>query len=227
VLIRSIVIVSVLGVASAAAAQTPMEAQVTQETLRQVQGFENSLRAAIEKAGAQLFERARDVVSDINLRFETQPRIVGIVLPESEGLLFMVDVPGIEATSAKLWEMSRNLAQPMNPVLPRVGNPVPPVPPASGAGAGAAPFSNPVQEYSEYTRQALLDAMLDFAFALPVRENQNLTLSVGVASVGPANPLAPIPRRLYLRLKGEDLIALRQNRITRDEAKKRIREFRY
>jgi hypothetical protein len=69
--------------------------------------------------------------------------------------------------------------------------------------------------------------MLDYANALPIREGQFLTLSVGVASAEPANPLAAIPRRLYLRLKGEDLMALRQNRISRDEARARIREFRY
>jgi hypothetical protein len=87
--------------------------------------------------------------------------------------------------------------------------------------------ANPEQQYSDLTRQALVDAMLDYANALPIQEGQFLTLSVGVASTEPANPLAAIPRRLYLRLKGEDLMALRQNRISRDEARARIREFRY
>jgi hypothetical protein len=191
-----------------------------------VQGFENNLRAAIERAGAQLAERARQVVSDISLRLETQPRVTGVVLPEGEGMLFLVEVPGIEATSAQLWDMSRRMAQPPNP-LPRMANPASPALPAAVPPNAVGLITNPEQEYSEYTRQALLDAMLDYAFALPIKEKQTLTLSVGMVAVGPTNPLAAIPRRLYLRLKGEDLIALRQNRITRDEAKIRILEFRY
>ncbi len=200
-----------------------------------MQAFENNLRVAIERAGAQLGERARQVVPDISLRFETQPKVTGFVLPEGEGILFAIEVPGIEGSSVMLWEMSRRMAQnpnAQNPNLPRMGNGVNPPNPASPsmpvpAGVVGVMITNPEQEYSEYTRQALLDAMLDQAFALPLKENQTLTLSVGVAEVAPANPLAAIPRRLYLRLKGEDLLALRQNRITRDEAKKRILEFRY
>lgn len=222
---RSIVIAGILGVASTATAQTPVDVQVSQDTLRQVQSFENNLRAAIERAGAQLGERARQAVPDILLRLEAPPWVKGVVLPEGEGLLFFVEVPGIEGSSVMLWEMSRRQAQ--SPNLPRMSN---------GAGAPASPvavtpmvglFTSPEKEYSEYTRQALLDAMLDQAFALPIKENQTLTLSVGVAEVGPSNPLAAIPRRLYLRMKGEDLIALRQNRISRDEARTRILEFRY
>jgi len=49
---------------------------------------------------------------------------------------------------------------------------------------------------------------------------------MGTAALS-VNPLAEPARMLYLRIKGEDLIALRQNRITRDEAKKRILEKRY
>lgn len=219
---RGIVVAGILGVAGAAAAQTPVDVQVSQDTLRQVQTFESNLRAAIEKAGAQLGERARQAVPDITLRFEAQPWVKGVVLPAGEGMLFLVEVPDIEGSSVMLWEMSRRMAQPLNP-LPRVTNPAAPVP----APPGVATITNPEREYSEYTRQALLDAMLDQAFALPIKEDQTLTLSVGVASLAPSNPLAPIPRRLYLRMKGEDLLALRQNRISRDEAKQRILEFRY
>jgi hypothetical protein len=88
-------------------------------------------------------------------------------------------------------------------------------------------MTDPQQEYAEFTRQALMDAMLDQAFALPIREKQTLTVSVRTVSPMPANPLDPIQRRLYLQMKGEDQLALRQNVITRDEAKKRILESRY
>jgi hypothetical protein len=229
---RSIIIVSILSSGAATlAAQTPVPVQVPQETLRQVQGFENNLRTAIERAGGQVADWARGIVPDINLRLESQPRVTGIVLPEGEGMLFLVEVPGIEGTSVQLWDLSRRMAQSATNPLARGGDPVRPVTstaPATAPPATVAAFNaNPEQQYSDLTRQALVDAMLDYANALPIREGQLLTLSVGVASTEPANPLAAIPRRLYLRLKGEDLVALRQNRISRDEARARIREFRY
>ena len=88
-------------------------------------------------------------------------------------------------------------------------------------------MSNPEKEYSEFTRQALVDTMLDNAFALPLKEGQTLTVVVGVAGNVPTTAIAEIPRKLYLTLKSEDLLALRQNRITRDEARSRISESRY
>jgi len=225
---RSSVIAACLGmvVVGPAAAQTSVDAQVSPETIRQVQKFEIALRSAIVTAGQRLGERARDVVPDIEIGFEMLPQAQGVVLPDGNGFLFMVDLPAIEATSATLWDIMsrRNLVS--NPV-PRVSNPVVPVlPPASDAVLGP-PITNPELEYAEFTRQALVDALLDQAFALPIKEGQSLTLSVRVVSLMPANPLGPLARRLYLRIKGDDLLALRQNRITRDEAKKRIMESRY
>jgi hypothetical protein len=66
--------------------------------------------------------------------------------------------------------------------------------------------------------------MLD-AITLTLKEGQSLTVSVG-SFPDPANPLAT-GKRLYLTLKADDLIALRANRITRDEARARIIEKRY
>jgi hypothetical protein len=89
-------------------------------------------------------------------------------------------------------------------------------------------MSNPIKEYSDFTHDALVAALLDSAFALPIREGQKLTLIVGNGTAGLSqDPLAEPARMLYLRIKAEDLLALRQNRITRDEAKKRILEWRY
>jgi hypothetical protein len=54
-----------------------------------------------------------------------------------------------------------------------------------------------------------------------------LVIVAGGMTGGPINPLSPDERKLVLRMKGADLIALRQGRITRDEAKQRILESRY
>jgi len=88
-------------------------------------------------------------------------------------------------------------------------------------------MTDPVKEYSEFTRQALVDAMLDNAFALPLKDGQTLTLVIGVAGGQPTTEISQTPRKLYLTMKSEDLTALRQDRITRDQARTRISESRY
>jgi hypothetical protein len=69
--------------------------------------------------------------------------------------------------------------------------------------------------------------MLDNAFALPLKDGQTLTLVVGVAGGPPTAEISQTPRKLYLTMKSEDLTALRQDRITRDQARTRISESRY
>jgi hypothetical protein len=91
----------------------------------------------------------------------------------------------------------------------------------------ADPTFNPEQEYAIFMHDSLVGAMLDNALALPIAPNQSLTVIVSTGANVPVDPMAPPIKKLHLVLKGEDLLALRQNRITRDEAKKRIIEKRY
>jgi hypothetical protein len=147
------------------------------------------------------------------------------VLPNT--YLFFVEVPGIEATSAQMWQLS--LQMQMQRQNPRMGNPAQPVlpPPPPIDPNGAPRMSNPEKEYSEFTRQSLVDTMLDNAFGLPLKEGQTLTVVVGVADDVPTTAIAATPRKLYLTMKSEDLLALRQGKITRDEARALIKESRY
>jgi hypothetical protein len=217
-----------LGASSVAFAQTPVSASVAPDALHQVRLFEGSLRAAVESAGRQLADRARRIAPAIVLRLETEVRVAGSMLPEGEGAIFFVEVPGIEPDDTFLFNLYLRNLDPRRPV----GN----APPTAGTVTSAVvpdepvipPMTDPDREYSQFTRMALVDAILDNAFALPLREAQSLTLVVsGVPTGVPQNPLAEAPRKLYLRIKAEDLIGLREKRITRDEARKRIREFRY
>ena len=209
---RSLIVIAVLSVARVATAQTAVEPQVQPETLRQVQNFESLLVSAVNQAATKVTDRALKAVQQITLRLEATPVAKGYVLPTGGGMFFTVEVPGIEATLQLLWSQYRQM-QP-TPTT-RLSNPVPADPPM---------MTNPGKEYSEYTREAIVDAMLD-AITLPLKEGQALTVSVG-STPDPANPMASA-RRLYLTLKAEDLIALRANRITRDEAKAKIVEQRY
>lgn len=68
--------------------------------------------------------------------------------------------------------------------------------------------------------------MLDNGITLPLKEGQRLTVVVGVPGGVPAGQIGDVPRKLYLSIKGEDLVALRENRINREEARKRIEEQR-
>lgn len=229
--LRNIVIASIVVLASTVVnAQTPVAAQVPAEALHQVKVFETNLRAAIEKAAGQLADRAKQVVPDIELHFETPIRIYSAVMPSGEGIVFFVEVPAIEGSSAQLWEIRRLLmaqAPKPNSNNPRVANPVNPglVP---GMPIDPSWMTEPEKEYAEFTRLSLADAMLDNAFALPLKEGQVLTLVVGVAgSPGQPAAIGAPDRKLYLSMKAEDLLALRQNRIGRDEARTRISERRY
>lgn len=225
---RSIAIVAALSVASVAAAQTLADPQITPDALRQVRSFEDTLRKAIVTAGGQVGDRARAVVPDVKLRFEADPYVKGIILPTGEGIVFTVEVPGIEATSVMMYEqMARILQQQQNQGFMGVGNPRtgPPTTPAPPPPPIGSPL-DPAAAYQEFTRQALIDAILDSAFTLPLKEGQSLTVTAGTLDPNP-DQLGPILRRLYLTIKADDLMALRQNRITRDEARTRIIEKRY
>jgi hypothetical protein len=220
VLVAAVVIIGASGAGAAQAVVTTQE--VPPETTQQVRAFETSLRAALERASQKLASRAREVVPDIELQYLTPPRATGMVLPQGE-LVFLVEAPAIEATSAALWQALRRLG------LSKIANPVGPerIGPTTTDGVSAvappAPMTNPEREYSAYVKEALIDALLDHTLGLPITGTQTLTL---VEAGGlPTNPLAAPPRKLYLQMKGEDLLAVRQSRITREEAKKRILEI--
>ena len=90
-----------------------------------------------------------------------------------------------------------------------------------------APLTDPDKEYTTFMRSSLIDAVLDHALGLPIPAGQYLTVIAGELQVVPATPFNPRSRMLILQLKGEDLTALRENRIDREEAKKRIKESKF
>ena len=139
------------------------------------------------------------------------------------GPVFDVQIPEILDTGLELFRIlaSRGIPPGARPAEPGRVN-------AAGALVTAPdPPFDPDKEYTKFMRLALIDAMLDNALALPIPEGQKLTIIAGGISGGPANPLGAEERKLILRLRSEDLLALRQGRITRDEARQRILESRY
>jgi len=213
---RGLVAALVIGAGSVVAAQTAVPAQLPTEVSQQVRQFEGTLRAAIEGAVGRLAARARQVVPDVALQFLTGTRVTSLILPDDEGYMFITEAPAIEATSALFFEAYLRMSQP---------RPASPATPAGVTAPAVVGFpKGPIQEYSSYVRQALIDSILDNTRALPINEGQTLTvIETGGQPVNP-NPLEDAPRKLYLKIKGADLLALRLNRIDREEAKKRISE---
>lgn len=227
-LVRVITAFVIVGAGVSVGAQTPQTMQVSEADQSQLQAFENTLRVAVAKAGSQLAVRARQAAPNIQLQFESEARIKVLMMPDGEGVQCFVDVPGIRPDSMVQWQIAVLLNSQQR--RPEIARPV-----GTGAASPTTPelanpvlMTDPVAEYSKFAHDDLVEAMLDGASSIPVKPGQTLTLIVGDGTSGlPTNPLAAPPKLLYLRIKGEDLIALRDSRTNREEAKKRIRQWVY
>lgn len=208
--------------------KTEAPVPVSDATRNQVEGFERSLLLAIDSAASKLNLRVKEAFPNVpfQLRFVAQPIVTGVLLPES-GALFHVLIPAIEDLDLRILMM--NAPRQVSPVVPtRTTDPNRPA--TTGlveANPTVLPLTDPDKEYTSFMRLSLIDAVLDHALALPVPSGQYLTVIAGELQTVPATPFNPRSRMLILQLKGEDLTALRENRINRDEAKNRIRESRY
>ena len=205
-------------------------APISDATRNQVEGFERSLQGAIDSAASKLTQRVKEAFPGVpfQLRFVAQAQVTGVLLPEA-GAVFHVLIPPIEDLDVKILMLNAPRPAPLSPIVPtRTTDPARPT--ATGlveADPTVAPLTDPDKEYTTFMRFSLIDAVLDHALGLPIPAGQYLTVIAGELQVVPATPFNPRSRMLILQLKGEDLTALRENRINRDEAKSRIRESRY
>jgi hypothetical protein len=202
-------------------------APVSDATRNQVEGFERSLQLAIDSAASKLNQRVKEAFPGVQfqLGFAAQAQVTGVLLPES-GAVFHVLIPPIEDLDVKILMMNAPRPAPIVPT--RTSDP--PRATATGlieADPNVKPLTEPDKEYTSFMRLSLIDAILDNALALPIPSGQNLTVIAGELQIVPATPFNPRSRMLILQLKGEDLTALRENRIDREEAKKRIKESKF
>ena len=76
--------------------------------------------------------------------------------------------------------------------------------------------------YTETVKNALIDAMLDYSGPMALGPEEWLTVAARDAE-GPLNPGEPYDAvTIVIRIKGSDLAAFRSERITREEARKRV-----
>jgi hypothetical protein len=191
------------------------------------------LRSAVDRGGQNFAKRASQVVPVVVSPGDA-PVVSGVVVRELSLYVFEVQVPGIWQTSLVL-NMLRGAQTPPPPPQP-----VQPVAsPGSGNGrvsastvdpdpmttAPAVGSFDPNREYSYEVRDALIESVLDNAGVLPLGANDSLVIIAG--GNDPVVPNAfyrPTSRKLVLSIKGSDLLDFRQGRLTRDEAKRRVKE---
>jgi hypothetical protein len=228
----SVVAAILIGLGAPVIAQqvAPAGPQAQEEALkRNVQTYELVLKQAIFTAGTKVAEWARKIEPTVQLGFAAEPEVRGVPLLDNS-LVFHVDVSEMGmGISGQLWyeiAASKGLIGP-----PRAGA-------ARVAGVASAPDSTkvgspvnmtPGEYMTEQVRESLIDAVLDGATVLQsLSAGQTLTVACNPVDRLERNPLNRNPsKKLVLQIKGEDLVALRENRISREQAKQRIVERRF
>jgi len=197
------------------------------QTRYQIRQYEIAVRAAVLHAGEQLATRASTLVPGALLAPSTEP-VVRFV-PTPEGPVFDVVIPVLLDAGPVLLRMMQQQQQ----VRPVAQNPDR----VTGAGVVTPdPMTkSPVQEqvfdpdkeYTAFAREALIDVLLDNSGAVPLKEGQRLEIAASGLEMIRGALYPDNSRKLVLVITAADLSAFRQGKITRDEAKARIKEARY
>jgi hypothetical protein len=229
---RALVASAILAVSSSGAwAQSTEEARPDDPARPQVQTFETVLGRYIEIAGRNFATRAREMAPEMMpVAFQTgeTPNVTGVAIHDMGLYVFHVQVPGIGLTLQVMNLMVNRpqfSTQPPPPQQNVSNGRVEPTGVIESDPMGPAPARRPdfLVEYRNQVREALIDAIVDNSGSLPMTSSETLlVVAAGVDSPVP-NPLYRTPtRRLVLRAKASDLAAFRENRISRDEVKRRV-----
>jgi hypothetical protein len=230
--------VVVAGVPASAAQQAPAPASappaataLPQPDPRKpmVLSFETILSNAVELGGQRLARRASEVMP-MQL-VPTGPPVVRGVPLEGYGYHFDVQIPEILGSQlAMLQSLRRGPFMPPSPQR-QVSETTDPNR-VAGAGGVVAPdpmTKSPMNDfdpnavYTNFVKEALIDAILDTAGVLVLADMDKLTVSASGEESPMATTLERVStRKLILTVKGSDLNDLRAGRITREQAKDRI-----
>lgn len=232
-----------LAFASPARAQRPAAIPEDQQQRYQIQNFVAVLVSAVRNGGdAFARQQAGAIPPGVQLT-STDPQVKPLVPPHGGDLLFYVRVPAIRIAISQLLidDMARLARRPDQPMI-GVARPGPqtgaqglaqadpmtnsPVVDDGGCGSRVKPsrgYPTPDYEYAVAVCDALMDAMLDNSSALPIKENDWLTVAADNAEPDPLSVLnSTSGLTTYLSIKGSDLIAYRQGKISKDEARKLV-----
>ncbi|HVW04317.1 MAG TPA: hypothetical protein VHB78_04875 [Vicinamibacterales bacterium] len=227
---------AVLALPLRAAAQTPPPVSAADEAAKSaVFTYATALRGAVLVGGQKLAQQASTVVPELVLAPSEQPTVRGVKL-DGWGFFFDVQIPEIWNSTMMLWDML-NQSRHARATPPGASGPAQPVsdrPTVSATGpVEPDPMANELATqggrdrlYSNYVREALIDALLDSSAVLPLGPTDRLTIAASGIDQPGSNPLYQ-ERKLMLTIKGSDLQDLRQGRITREEARARVVEGRF
>ena len=198
-----------------ATAQTPQSSAPMPANVRvQVRTMENVFVTAVRSGVEQIAQKVTDTSPGLTV-VGGVPHAHGYAV-ENHGWFFDVEVPELYWATIDLY------AQLQRPPARPVGNTTG----QSGASGGNALITQPAEptvtrdDYRRAIREALMDAMLDYG-QVPLKPNEWLT--VGARSADSPAPSMNDTVALVMQITGEDLMLFRQTKITRDEAKKRIK----
>ena len=225
---RILIVGVVLMLAAPLAAQ--QSATVSQESRYQVQLFEAVLQRAVVQGGQKLSAEINGASPNVqyNMMSAGDPVARGIPLPQ--GVFFDVQVPTLLQTYVLLNTRTRPVPQPSGPIQPAGGPPrvtangiatPDPMTPGRVPGANVMTQANMIESYSKHVLDSLIDAMLDNSAALSIKDDEYLV----VAASAPPDPVSSLNNQdetTILSIKGSDLAAFRQGKITKEEARKRV-----
>jgi len=206
----------------------------------QIKGYEELLRQAVDRGGQKLADWANQQGPIVILQPAARPVAHGLPTLEG-GATFTVEIAeirGLELWQEVLNRMPKSASAPPPPAPQAAvpGKTVGTVTPMGGVVqadpmVGSQPSlaaANPDDMYARFVRESLIDAVLDSSRILAIKPGQSLTVAAIPVNVVYRNPLyGNQSRQLILSMKGEDLDAFHQGKITRDEAKRKIVEIRF
>lgn len=201
------------------AALPPTAAAEAAPSLRaQVRTMERVFSSAIQNGVDSIAQKINDVMPGLRI-FAGLPHAHGYQV-ENFGWFFDVEVPEVQTASVDLYQALQPDPRQNDPRRP-AGNTVRPAI-TNREDAVPAVIQNPAREYQLAIRDSLMDAMLDYG-QLPLKPTEELT-------VGARGADAPMPSMestdavtLILRITGADLALYKQGKISRAEAKARIK----
>lgn len=185
----------------------------------QISLMETALVAAIRSGASDLVNQlTKTAQATAQGSLLGPPQATGFRLPDY-GYFFFLRVPGMRGSVlySPAWQQRLRAGQAQAQNVSDTGSPLPAPPPV--APVDVSVLNDPEAAYVRAIRTALIDAMLENSSALRVSPDQVLTVAAR-KDTNP-NPLDPTDavRTMTFTVRGSDLEAFRQGRLTLEQAR--------
>jgi hypothetical protein len=226
-----------LALAAPAWAQTQQEAPRSTQDRKQLNIVSGALRDAISTGATSMLRQVRQESPRAEYFFTGLPEVQGYRFPE--GPLFTVQVPELQPSNqwaiAQFLEQQRRQLQRAAQVEGGRGVVATNVGTTSADPSGKVPLTPPPSPYLDqdpdavYTREvqwSLVDAMLLHSKPLHIAPTQILRVVARSIDFGRLDPRSPSSANedatIYFSIKGSDLAALHEGKITLEQARKLV-----